>query len=155
MEEQPSLELNPIGIIHSPYRDREQAPRQGSGREEICQVEVFRQFEQGLKDIEQFSHIILIYWLHKSAGYHLLVTPPGNSKPRGLFTTRSPNRPNPLGLCVVELVAREGRILRVRGLDAIDESPLLDIKPYIPAIDGKANVRVGWLEGKLKIEGEA
>jgi len=155
MEKQHSLELKPIGIIHSPYRDREQAPRQGSGREEICQVEVFEQFEQGLKDVEGFSHIILIYWLHKSAGYHLLVIKPRASKARGLFTTRSPNRPNPLGLCVVELVAKEGRILKVRGLDAIDGSPLLDIKPYIPAIDGKANVRVGWLEGKLKIEGEA
>jgi tRNA-Thr(GGU) m(6)t(6)A37 methyltransferase TsaA len=152
MGDQPSLELNPIGIIHSPYRDREQAPRQGSGREEICQVEVFKQFEQGLKDVEGFSHIILIYWLHKSAGYHLLVTPPGDSKPRGLFTTRSPNRPNPLGLCVVELVAKEGRILKVRGLDAIDGSPLLDIKPYIPSIDEKTNVKAGWFAGRLKVE---
>jgi len=152
MEAKHSLELKPIGIIHSPYRDREQAPRQGSRREEICQVEVFKEFEEGLKDIEGFSHIILIYWFHKSAGYHLLVTTPWDTKPHGLFTTRSPNRPNPLGLCVVELVAREKNLLKVRGLDAIDGSPLLDIKPYIPAVDGKANVKVGWLEGKLKVE---
>ena len=137
MEEQPSLELNPIGIIHSPYSDREQAPRQGSGQKEICRVEVFRQFEQGLKDIERFSHITLIYWLHKSVGYHLLVTTPRDSRLCGLFGTRSPNRPNPLGLCVVELVAKEGRILKVRGLDAIDGTPLLDIKPHIPSIDEK------------------
>jgi len=149
VEKQHSLELKPIGIIHSPYRDREQAPRQGSGREEICQVEVFEQFEQGLKDIEGFSHIILIYWLHKSAGYHLLVTTPWDTKPHGLFTTRSPHRPCPLGLSVVELVAREGNMLIVKGLDAINGTPLLDIKPYIPSIDEKTNIKSGWFEGKL------
>jgi len=149
VEKQHSLELKPIGIIHSPYRDREQAPRQGSGREEICQVEVFEQFEQGLKDIEGFSHIILIYWLHKSAGYHLLVTTPWDTKPHGLFTTRSPHRPCPLELSVVELVAREGNMLIVKGLDAINGTPLLDIKPYIPSIDEKTNIKSGWFEGKL------
>jgi len=152
MEEQPSLELKPIGIIHSPYRDREQAPHQGHGREEICQVEVSKEFEAGLKDIEGFPHIILIYWFHKSRGYSLTAIPSWDTKPHGLFTTRSPNRPNPLGLCVVELVARERNILRVKGLDAIDGSPLLDIKPYIPSIDEKANVKVGWFVGKLKAE---
>ncbi|MCK4387377.1 MAG: tRNA (N6-threonylcarbamoyladenosine(37)-N6)-methyltransferase TrmO [Dehalococcoidia bacterium] len=152
MEERDRLELKPVGIIHSPFRDRGQAPHQGHGREEICQVEVFKEFEEGLKDIEGFSHIILIYWFHKSAGYHLLVTTPWDTKPHGLFTTRSQNRPNPLGLCVVELVAREKNLLKVRGLDAIDGTPLLDIKPYIPAVDGKASVKVGWLEGKLKVE---
>jgi len=152
MEEQRSLGLKPIGIIHSPYHDRGQAPHQGCRREEVCQVEVFKEFEEGLKDIEGFSHIILIYWFHKSAGYHLLVTTPWDTKSHGLFTTRSPNRPNPLGLCVVELVAREKNLLKVKGLDAIDGSPLLDIKPYIPSIDEKANVKVGWFVGKLKAE---
>jgi len=149
MEEQPSLELKPIGIIHSPYRDREQAPHQGHKREEICQVEVFKEFEEGLKDIEGFSHIILIYWFHKSAGYHLLVTTPWDTKPHGLFTTRSANRPCPLGLCVVEIVAREGNILKVKGLDALDGTPLLDIKPYIPSLDAKTDAKAGWLEDKL------
>ena len=142
MEEKRSLELKPIGIIHSPYRSRSQAPRQGCGRKEICQVEVFKEFEEGLKDIEGFSHIILIYWFHKSRGYSLTVTPSWDTKPHGLFTTRSPDRPCSLGLSVVELVAREKNILKVRGLDAIDGTPLLDIKPYFPSIDEETNVKV-------------
>jgi len=151
MEEQ-NLELKPIGIIHSPYRDRGQAPCQGSRREEICRIEVFKEFEEGLTDIEGFSHIILIYYLHKSQGYHLLVWRPWDTKPHGLFTTRSPNRPSPLGLSVVRLVARKENILEVKGLDAIDGTPLLDIKPYVPSIDEKANVKIGWLEGKLRVK---
>jgi len=150
MEEKHSLELRPIGVIHSPYRSRGGAPHQGCGREEVSQIELSKEFEEGLKDIEGFSHIILIYWFHKSQGYHLLVKTPWDTKLHGLFTTRSPNRPCPLGLCVVELVAREKNILKVRGLDAIDGTPLLDIKPYIPAIDEKAQVEIGWLKGKLK-----
>jgi tRNA-Thr(GGU) m(6)t(6)A37 methyltransferase TsaA len=153
MEEQHSLKLKPIGTIHSPYKSHEEAPHQGRERDEICQVELFKEFEEGLKDIEGFSHIILIYYCHKSQGYHLLVKTPWDVKPHGLFTTRSPNRPCPLGLCVVELVAREKNILKVKGLDAIDGTPLLDIKPYIPAVDKKANVKIGWFEGKLKVEG--
>jgi len=144
MEEQ-NLVMKPIGIIHSPYRDRRQAPYQGCGRKETCQVEVFKEFEQGLTDIEGFSHIILIYYLHESKGYRLLVTTPWDTKLHGLFTTRSPNRPCPLGLSVVELIARKENILEVKGLDAIDGTPLLDIKPYVPSIDEKANAKIGWL----------
>jgi len=138
VDEQQILELKPIGIIHSPYASRSQAPRQGAGRQEICQVELFQEFEEGLKDIERFSHIILIYWFHKSKGYSLVVTPAWDMKPHGLFTSRSPDRPCPLGLSVVQLVARRGNILEVKGLDAIDGTPLLDIKPYFPAIDEKS-----------------
>lgn len=151
MEELHSLELKPIGIIHSPYHAG-QAPYQGSRREEICHVEVFKDFEEGLKDIEGFSHIIVIYWFHKAQWYHLLVKTPWDVKLHGLFTTRSPHRPCPLGLSVVELVARENNILKVKGLDAIDGTPLLDIKPYIPEIDERNNVRIGWFEGKLKLK---
>ena len=152
MEEQQILELKPIGVIHSPYKSGSKAPHQGCGREEICQVEVFKKFEEGLTDIERFSHIIIIYWLHKSRGYSLTVIPSWDTKLHGLFTTRSPHRPNPLGLCVVELVAREKNILKVKGLDALDGTPLLDIKPYIPSIDEKNNVKAGWFEGKLRVE---
>jgi formylmethanofuran dehydrogenase subunit E len=152
VEERQVLELKPIGIIHTPYHAG-QAPYQGSGREEICQIELFKEFEEGLKDIEGFTHIILIYWFHQSQGYHLLVKTPWHTMPHGLFTTRSPNRPCPLGLCVVELVAREKNILKVKGLDTIDGTPLLDIKPYVPSIDEKNNVKSGWLEGKLRMEG--
>jgi len=149
MRKRHSLELKPIGIIHPPYHDRRKAPRQGCERKEISQVEVYKEFEEGLKDIEKFSHIILIYWFHKSTGYSLIVTRPRDVKPRGLFATRSPDRPCPLGLSVVELLAREGNIIKVKGLDAIDGTPLLDIKPYFPSVDERSNVRVPWLEGKL------
>jgi tRNA-Thr(GGU) m(6)t(6)A37 methyltransferase TsaA len=127
-------------------------PYQGCGREEIGEVEVFEQFAEGLKDIEGFSHIVLIYWFHKSRGYSLMVRTPWDTTPHGLFTTRSPNRPCPLGLSVVRLVAREGNTLKVKDLDAIDGTPLLDIKPYVPTVDEKSDIKVGWLEGKLKLE---
>ena len=153
MEEQYSLELRPIGVIHSPYKSRGEAPRQGCEHKAICRVELFPEFEEGLKAIEGFSHIILIYWFHKSKGYSLTVKTPWHTIPHGLFATRSPNRPCPLGLCVVELVAREGNVLKVRGLDALDGTPLLDIKPYVPSIDMKANADAGWLKNKLMVEG--
>jgi len=142
MEERDILKLKPIGVIHSPYHAG-QAPYQGSGREEICEVQVFEQFAEGLKDIEGFSHIILIYWFHKSTGYSLTVIPSWNTKLHGLFTSRSPNRPCPLGLSVVELIAREKNILKVKDLDAIDGTPLLDIKPYVPAVDETSDKLAG------------
>lgn len=154
VEGQQKLQLKSIGVIHSPYHDGAHAPYQGCGREETCQVEVFKEFEGGLKDIEGFSHIILIYYLHKSKAYNLTVKTHWNTKPHGLFTTRSPNRPCPLGLSVVRLVARKENILEVKELDAIDGTPLLDIKPYFPSIDEKADAKVGWFEGKLEIKGE-
>ena len=147
MEEQGILKLKPIGVIHSPYHAG-QVPYQGCGREEIGEVEVFEQFAAGLKDIEGFSHIVLIYWFHKSRGYSLMVRTPWDTTPHGLFTTRSPNRPCPLGLSVVRLVARKGNILKVKGLDAIDGTPLLDIKPYVPTVEEKSDIKVGWLEKK-------
>jgi tRNA-Thr(GGU) m(6)t(6)A37 methyltransferase TsaA len=149
MEKEHGLELSPIGIIHSPYRDRGEAPYQGYRSKRISRIEVLKEFEEGLQDIEGFSHIVVIYWFHKSQGYHLLVKTPWDDVPHGLFTTRSPHRPCPLALTVVELVAREKNILKVKGLDALDGSPLLDIKPYVPAVDERSVVKSGWLEGKL------
>ena len=143
------LELKPIGVIHSPFRDRGEAPYQGCRSEKISRIEVFKEFEEGLQDIEGFSHIIVIYWFHKSQGYHLLVKTPWDDIPHGLFTTRSPHRPCPLALTVVELVGRKKNILKVKRLDAIDGSPLVDIKPYIAAVDERSVVKSGWLEGKL------
>jgi len=144
-----SLELTPIGVIHTPYKNRGDVPRQGYKSDEVSQIEVFKEFEKGLKDIDGFSHIIVIYWFHKSRGYHLLVKTPWDDNLHGLFTTRSPHRPCPLGLTVVELLAREKNVLKVKGLDAIDDTPLLDIKPYVPLIDERSVARPGWLEGKL------
>ena len=149
MNKKASLELEPIGIIHSPYKDSVEPPYQGYRSEEISQIEVFKEFEQGLKDIEGFSHIIVIFWFHKSQGYHLLVRTPWDEVLHGLFATRSPHRPCPLGLTVAELISRRNNVLEVKGLDAIDGTPLLDIKPYIPETDERSTIRLGWLRDKL------
>jgi tRNA-Thr(GGU) m(6)t(6)A37 methyltransferase TsaA len=149
MAEKHTLESKPIGIIHSSYTNAVAAPYQGYKSEDISRIEVFKEFEEGLKDIEGFSHIIVIFWFHKSQGYHLLVKTPWDDVLHGLFATRSPHRPCPLGLTLVELIAKEKNILTVKGLDAIDGTPLLDIKPYVPSIDERAVVKLGWLEGKL------
>ncbi|MDH4068439.1 MAG: tRNA (N6-threonylcarbamoyladenosine(37)-N6)-methyltransferase TrmO, partial [Dehalococcoidia bacterium] len=138
-----------IGIIRSPYKDKDQVPNQGYRSKKIARIEVFKEFEEGLQDIEGFSHIVVIYWFHRSRGYHLSVKTPWDDIPHGLFATRSPHRPCPLGLTVAQLVAREGNVLKVKGLDAIDGTPVLDIKPYISSIDEQSAVKSGWLEGKL------
>jgi len=139
-----NMELKPIGVLHSPYKDRKECPPQG--REEICEIEIFDQYAEGLKDIDGFSHLILLYWLHSAKGYSLLVKTPWDSEPHGVFATRSPNRPNPIGFSIVELIERDGNKLKVKGLDALEGTPLIDIKPYLPEIDAKANVRVGWVK---------
>jgi len=149
MTERHTPKLKPIGIIHSSYKNTGAAPYPGYKSEEISRIEIFKEFEEGLKDIEGFSHIIVIFWFHKSQGYHLLIKTPWDDVLHGLFATRSPHRPCPLGLTVVELVARRNNILRVKGLDAIDGTPVLDIKPYIISTDERVDVKSGWLEGKL------
>lgn len=136
--------LKPIGIIHSSYKGREEAPSQG--RHEIREVEVFPQYEDGLEDIQGFSHLHILYWLHDSVGYSLSVKTPWNGSPHGLFATRTPHRPNPIGYSVVELMSRAANVLTVRGLDAVEGTPVIDIKPYIERIDSKPEARGGWLE---------
>jgi tRNA-Thr(GGU) m(6)t(6)A37 methyltransferase TsaA len=138
-------ELNFIGIIHSPYKTRAEAPRQGSN--EICTIEIFERYKEGLKDIEGFSHLHIIYWLHKSDGFILSVITPWDDRPHGLFATRSPNRVNPVGYAAVELLEKKDNVLKVRGLDAIEATPVIDIKPYIAEIDMKSNTAHGWLKG--------
>jgi formylmethanofuran dehydrogenase subunit E len=138
------MQLKPIGIIHSPHKNRKECPPQG--REEICWIEVSKQYTDGLKDIDGFSHLILLYWLHQSKNFDLLVKTPWDSEPHGVFATRSPNRPNALGSSVVELIERQGNKLKVKGLDALEGTPLIDIKPYLPEIDSKTSVRVGWVK---------
>jgi formylmethanofuran dehydrogenase subunit E len=138
------MRLKPIGIIHSPYKDRKESPPQG--REEICWIEVFEQYAEGLKDIDGFSHLILIYSLERAKGFSLLVKTPWDSEPHGVFATRSPDRPNALGFSVAELIERDGNRLKVRSLDALEGTPLIDIKPYLPEIDAKADGRIGWVK---------
>jgi len=145
-----NLELKPIGIIHSPYKSRKGIPIQPSFSEEIGEIEVFREYEPGLEDMEGFSHIIILYLFHESKGYNLHVKPYLDENLRGLFATRAPARPNPIGLSIVKLMGRKGNILKVGGIDVVDKTPLLDIKPYVPEFDHRENVKIGWLEGKIR-----
>lgn len=143
------IELKPIGIIHSPYKTTKDMPIQASRSKAIGKVEIFKEFEDGLKDIEEFSHIILVYFFHKSNRYSLLVKPFLDECLHGVFATRHPNRPNHIGISIVELLERKGNVLKVRGIDTLDNTPLLDIKPYVPKFDKRENVKFGWLEEKL------
>ena len=143
----PKIELDPIGIIHSPFRNRSQAPFQGILSDEECELEIYEEFADGLKDIEGFSHIIIVYYAHKSNKHHLKTTTPWDTQLHGIFTTCSPNRPNHLLISVVPLLNRIGdRRLKVTNLDAIDGTPIMDIKPYIPYLVIRENVRIGWFE---------
>ena len=146
MDKHSIIKLRPIGAIHSPYKTPAEAPCQGRGSSQICEIEIFTEYETGLKDIEGFSHLIILYYFHKCETRSLLFTMPLDNAPHGIFTTRLPNRPNPLGLSVVTLVTRQRNVLRVKEMDVADGTPVLDIKPYIPGIDERRGVRIGWLK---------
>jgi tRNA-Thr(GGU) m(6)t(6)A37 methyltransferase TsaA len=142
------ISLEPIGVIHTPHAKPKGTPIQPAGAAGVKgTVEVFEPYGGGLADLDGFSHVILLYHFHLSDGYELGVVPFMDSVPRGLFATRAPRRPNPIGLSVVRLDRIEGRILHVEGVDIVDGTPLLDIKPYVPEFDAPAAVRTGWLEG--------
>jgi tRNA-Thr(GGU) m(6)t(6)A37 methyltransferase TsaA len=138
--------LIPIGVIHSPYKERKDAPFQGRHQENVSTVEVFEPYEAGLKDVEACSHLIVLYLQDQGDRQRLQTRTPWGPEIHGVFATRSPNRPNLIGLCTVELVERKGRFLTVRWLDALDGSPLLDIKPYSPGVDAVPEANVGWHE---------
>jgi len=136
--------LRQIGVIRSPYRERKAAPSQGRHAHDESTLEVFKEYESALRDIEQCSHLIVLYWQDKANRSTLQTRTPWGPEIHGVFATRSPNRPNPIGFCVVELLDRNGTILKVRGMDALDGSFLIDIKPYSPQIDSVHNARIGW-----------
>jgi tRNA (adenine37-N6)-methyltransferase len=137
--------MQPIGIVSSPYSETSQIPKGCGARHEAeGTLEILQEFEQGLTDIEGFSHLYVIWVFDRAAGYELLGTPPTDSRPHGVFATRSPKRPNPIGLTVVRLLGREGRRLRVAGVDMLDGTPILDIKPYLSSVAGE-ELRRGWL----------
>jgi tRNA-Thr(GGU) m(6)t(6)A37 methyltransferase TsaA len=149
---------HPIGIIHSPFEKPSGAPIQGVFRPEAeGMVEVFAEFAEGLRDIELFSHVYLLYAFHRAARVSLSVVPFLDKQEHGVFATRAPCRPNALGLSIVRLVSREGCRIRVAELDVLDGTPLLDIKPYIPRFDHRADAASGWLttEGNERIAREA
>lgn len=143
------MEVVPIGVVHSPYKEVEEIPRcAGEKLKEVARVEVFPQYAEGLKDVEGFSHLMLLAHLHKARRDMLTVHPPmdRSGEARGVFATRSPMRPNHIAVSVVELERLEGRTLVVRGIDLLDGTPLIDIKPYM-LYDIRKELKVGWLEG--------
>jgi tRNA-Thr(GGU) m(6)t(6)A37 methyltransferase TsaA len=145
------IEMNPIGIIHTPFRQLEGMPIQPAGAVGVKgTVKVFEEFRAGLKDLDGFSHIILIYVFHRSQGFELEVVPFLDTQPRGLFATRAPRRPNPIGLSTVQLDRIENGHLLVQNVDILDGTPLLDIKPYVPEFDSHTEIRTGWLEQARK-----
>ena len=137
--------MEPIGYIRSPYRHTHEIPKGlGTKHQVEGSLELRPQFEPGLTDIEGFSHLFVIWAFDRSLGYDLLGTPPSDNRPHGVFATRSPRRPNRIGLTLVELLRRDGPVLRVRGIDMLDGTPILDIKPYLSNIP-EEQLRRGWL----------
>jgi tRNA-Thr(GGU) m(6)t(6)A37 methyltransferase TsaA len=144
-EEHGVFTMKSIGVIRSAYTDTAQIPKgQGARHEAEGRIEIDPELEPGLQDIEGFSHLYVIWVFDRSGPSQLVGTPPSDDRPHGVFATRSPFRPNPIGQTVVRLLGREGRILRVAGLDMLDGTPVLDIKPYLSSVP-EDQLRRGWL----------
>ncbi len=145
------IKYKPIGIIHSPFKKTEGTPIQVKGAKGIeGKIEIFREYVEGLKDLEGFSHIILIYHFHLVKGTKLIAKPFMDDKEHGIFAIRAPVRPNPIGFSVVCLLEIKDNILYIKDLDIIDGTPLLDIKPYVPEFDIIKVENIGWLDKKVK-----
>ena len=144
------MNFKPIGIVHSPFKKAIGTPIQPKAAKGIeGTVEIFTEFVDGLADLEGFSHIILVCHFHLAKNYKLKVIPYMDDQERGVFATRAPSRPNPIGVSVVKLHRIENNILYIQDIDIIDGTPLLDIKPYIPEFDSDVNVQIGWLEKRI------
>ncbi len=147
--EKKEIIYKPIGIVHSPFKKTDGVPIQplaGKGTE--GKIIIFSEYAEGLADLDGFSHIFLIYYFHLSRGYTLKVKPFLDNNIRGVFATRAPRRPNPIGISVVRLTRVEENILHVMDVDIVDGTPLLDIKPYAPQFDARDTERTGWLAGR-------
>ena len=148
------ITMEPVGIVQSPYKNAADVPR-GLGAKHDAEgiLEIRPELEAGLTDIEGFSHLFVFWVFDRSEGFELMVTPPSDHRPHGVFATRSPRRPNPIALTVVELLRREGRRLFVRGVDMLDGTPILDIKPYLSGVPLE-RLRRGWLAEAEARQGE-
>ena len=137
--------MMPIGYVRSPYTQTKDIPKGcGAKHDAVGTLEILSEFAAGLLDIEGFSHLYVIWAFDRSEGYELTATPPTDTRPHGVFSTRSPRRPNAIGLTVVELLGRDGAVLSVRGIDMLDGTPILDLKPYLSSIPAE-RLRRGWL----------
>jgi tRNA-Thr(GGU) m(6)t(6)A37 methyltransferase TsaA len=149
-----TIAYRPIGVIHSPFKDVADMPIQAAAAAGVAgTIEILPEFVSGLEDLAGFSHLILLYHFHISSQVSLRVTPFMDARPHGVFATRAPNRPNPIGLSVVRLLRITGARLEIENVDIVDGTPLLDVKPYVPAFDVHPAERIGWLQdaiGKLR-----
>jgi tRNA-Thr(GGU) m(6)t(6)A37 methyltransferase TsaA len=146
----PVISFTPIGRIHTPFHQQEGTPIQAAlAGEAGGSVEIFPEYAEGLLDIEGFSHVFLLYAFHCMGPGLLVVKPYLDTTEHGIFATRSPKRPNPIGLSVVRLQSRNGNILQVQGVDMLDGTPLLDIKPYVPALDHFSAEKIGWFQNRI------
>lgn len=141
---QPDAGVYFIGRIRTPWRERKDCPKNARGSDAVCTVELDPRFADGLKDVESCSHLVLLYWMDKAPRNLVLQSPAHYGTQRGTFALRSPARPNPIALSVVKLVGIEGNALKVVGLDCLDGTPLLDIKPYFASVDSVPEATVGW-----------
>ncbi len=147
------ITYNPIGIIHSGFKTSAGTPIQPAFASDVPgQAVIYEKYAAGLQDLDGFSHIILLYHFHLSGDWRPLVRPFMEEVERGVFATRAPRRPNPIGLSVVRLERIDGAVLHLRGIDVVDGSPLLDIKPYAPAFDAAGKRRFGWIGEALHKE---
>jgi tRNA (adenine37-N6)-methyltransferase len=145
------INFKPIGIVHTPFKKLQGMPIQPTGAVGVKgQIEIFPELNDGLKDLDGFSHIILLYNFHKVKESKLKVIPFLDKKVRGVFATRAPRRPNAIGLSIVKLVEINGNIIQIENVDILDGTPLLDIKPYIPHVDQQEVLKLGWLENKTE-----
>jgi tRNA-Thr(GGU) m(6)t(6)A37 methyltransferase TsaA len=143
------IKYKAIGVIRSPFKDVDGMPIQAAGAKGIeGTVEIEPTYQSGLKDLDGFSHVILIYHFHRSRGYDLVVKPFMDDRAHGVFATRAPKRPNPIGMSVVRLASVTGCTLSIQDVDVLDETPLLDIKPFVPEFDVQEAERIGWLSHK-------
>jgi tRNA-Thr(GGU) m(6)t(6)A37 methyltransferase TsaA len=140
----------PIGIVHSPFKMPQDVPIQSVAAKGVTgHVDVTTEYVEGLKDVDGFSHLILIYHFHLARDYSLLIKPFLDKRLHGVFSTRAPSRPNPIGVSVVRLVKKEKNILHIQDVDIIDGTPLLDIKPFVPDFDQRKAAKIGWLTKKI------
>ena len=143
------LNFKPIGFIKTPYKNKEGMPIQPTGAQGVKgTIEIEAEYTEGLKDLDGFSHIILIYHFHLSKTYELSIKPFMDDNLHGIFSTRAPKRPNPIGLTVVKLVEIKDNLVHIENIDVIDGTPLIDIKPFIPDVDSPDVQKLGWLQGK-------
>lgn len=147
------IPYKPIGIISTPFRERVGTPRQSVGAADVeASITIFPEFREGLRDLAGFSHIMVLFHMHLITDAPLIAHPPWDSVPHGVFATCSPHRPNPIGVSIVELREIYEGTLRIAGVDMVDQTPVLDIKPFVASLVPTGNIRIGWLTGKEDLQ---